>query len=89
MKYQVELTTQASRDLRKIRRSDRNTFERITEALQALSANPFPAGCVRLTGYDDFRIRVGGFRIIYSVQQKVVLVEVLRIAPRGEVYKGL
>lgn len=88
MQYRIELTNQAGRDLKKIRRGDRANFERIVGALQSLARNPFPTGCVRLTGHNDFRIRVGGFRIIYSVDQDVVIIEVLRIAPRGEVYKG-
>lgn len=89
MKFEVELTNKASRDLRRIHRGDRNAFKAISAALLGFVDDPYPPGHLRLRGRDGYRIRVGDYRILYDVQQDRVVVEVFRIASRGQVYKGI
>jgi mRNA interferase RelE/StbE len=52
-----------------------------------LSANPRPPGAVKLAGRDDFRIRVGDYRIVYAIDDEKYLVIVARVAHRREVYR--
>ncbi len=60
---------------------------RIEVAIDALSTEPRPRGAVKLAGRDDFRIRVGEYRIVYAVDDAERLVLVARIAHRREVYR--
>ena len=62
--------------------------ERVVRAIQALAQTPFPAGCRKLTGYDDvFRIRVGPYRVLYSVNAGALIVIVLKAGHRKNVYR--
>ena len=62
-------------------------YTRIISALHALADNPRPHGVKKLKGYRDYwRIRVGDYRIIYTIQDDRLLVVVIRIGHRREVY---
>ncbi len=60
---------------------------RIAVAIEALADEPRPHGAVKLAGRDDFRIRVGDYRIVYAVNDVEMTVLVARIAHRREVYR--
>jgi mRNA interferase RelE/StbE len=62
-------------------------FNRITKALQSLSTNPRPSGCKKLKGRDGYRIRVGDYRIIYTIEDDVLKVYVIDIGYRREIYR--
>lgn len=85
--YQIDLTRRAARDLRKIQRGDRKLYGQIIRAIQALSTDPYPDGHVDLGGREGYRIRVRDHRILYSVEDHRLTVEVTRVGPRGDVYK--
>ncbi|MGV3656995.1 MAG: type II toxin-antitoxin system RelE family toxin [Chitinophagaceae bacterium] len=59
----------------------------IKEALIGLSANPRPSGYLKLKGRDGYRIRVGNYRIIYEIKDKILVVLVIAIAHRKDVYE--
>ena len=62
--------------------------KRIVRALDVLADNPRPSGVVKMAGDDDlWRLRVGDFRIVYEIHDDVLLVMVLRIGHRREVYR--
>ena len=61
--------------------------ERIASAIDGLATDPRPHGAVKLAGRDDFRVRVGDYRIVYAVDDAERLVLVARIAHRREVYR--
>lgn len=85
--YEVELTRGAARDLGKIQRGNPKLFRQIMDTIQALGQDPYPAGCVDLGGREGFRVRVRDYRILYSVLESHLVVEVVRVGPRGDVYK--
>jgi len=61
---------------------------RFFDAIEALETNPRPAGCVKLSGEKDiYRIRVGDYRILYEIRDTVLIVTVIRIRHRREVYR--
>ncbi len=62
-------------------------FDKITDALKNLTANPRPHGYVKLKGRMGYRIRVGNYRIIYNIQDNVLTVFVLLIGNRKDVYE--
>jgi mRNA interferase RelE/StbE len=66
-----------------------NTARLIMEKVEALAADPFaPNNNVRrLTNHPGYRLRVGDWRVVYLVHEQALLIAVVRIAPRGEVYQ--
>jgi len=67
----------------------RNTAKLIREKLDAIAINPFAnhPNAKKLQGREGFRLRVGDWRVIYKIQNEQLVIIVLKIASRGEVYK--
>jgi mRNA interferase RelE/StbE len=84
MPYVVTLKVSASRQFSKL---PEDMQRRISKALDALGDNPRPPGCKRLTNKSKWRVRVGDYRIIYEIQDAVLVVLVVEIAHRREVYR--
>ena len=85
--YQVQVQKAPDRVLRRL---PKDLLRRITTALDNLTIEPRPSGCKKLAGlHDHYRIRVGDWRIIYTIQDEVLLVVVIEIAPRGDAYRNL
>ena len=83
--YKLEVSATAEKQLRKLEQADQI---RILRAVQDLAREPRPSGCRKLQGYDDvFRIRVGKFRILYSIDGMRIIVTVLKVAHRKDVYR--
>jgi mRNA interferase RelE/StbE len=61
--------------------------DRIRAAIDSLSTDPRPSGVAKLAGRDDYRIRIGDYRVIYAVDDAERLVIIARIAHRREVYR--
>ena len=61
--------------------------DRVEAALQALTEEPRPPGCRRLTNRGGWRIRVGDFRIVYEIDDDQRAVTVLRVGHRRDVYR--
>lgn len=87
--YRVRLAKRAERGLRRIRQGDPRSYRRIVTAIRGLADDPRPPGVVKLTGFDPpaWRVRVGGYRVVYEIDDAEVLVIVVNVAPRGEVYR--
>ncbi len=87
MRYTVEIDAKAAKEIRALPQHDQ---WRIVAKVRALAANPRPAGCLKLTGASGlWRIRSGVYRIVYRVQDDRVLVTIVRVAHRREVYRGI
>lgn len=83
--YRVELARSAEKDLRRI---DRALLPVIFKALESLATDPRPHGVKKIVGAElTFRIRVGDYRIVYEIQDAVLLVTVIRVAHRKDVYR--
>lgn len=62
--------------------------QRVVGALEELRDNPRPSGCVKLQGEDDlWRIRVGQYRVVYTIQDDALIVLVVRVAHRKDIYR--
>jgi mRNA interferase RelE/StbE len=69
---------------------DRQTRGRIASRIEALAENPHPQGTKKIEGEDDlYRLRVGDYRILYQVETKVLLVLIIGIGHRREVYRRI
>jgi mRNA interferase RelE/StbE len=83
--YRLEWRRSATKDLRHIAAVD---VPRIVAAAEALADDPFPPGCTKLSGSErSYRIRVGDYRILYDVFSGRLLIEVVKIGHRKDVYK--
>jgi mRNA interferase RelE/StbE len=83
--YTVELKPAAVRDLKAIPERER---KRIKSRVDALAENPRPHGAKALQGGEGYlRIRVGDYRIIYTVLDRLLLVVVIRVGNRRDVYR--
>ena len=85
--YVVQLKPAAERDLKKVK--DQAILRRLVRAIDGLAINPRPSGVTRLQGDTAIlRIRVGDYRIPYTVEDAAVLVLVIRVGHRRDVYRG-
>jgi mRNA interferase RelE/StbE len=83
-RYSVELTSAAAKQVRKL---DGAARARVLRALAQLADEPRPSGVKKLVGTDNaWRIRVGDYRVIYEINDGVVVVVVFRVAHRRDVY---
>lgn len=86
-RYTVIVERQAEKTLRRL---PKEILLRVDRLLLSLADEPRPIGCKKLRGYESlYRLRVGDWRIIYSVVNDELAVLVIEIAPRGEVYRDL
>lgn len=84
-RYRVELSKSAEKALFKLPKA---AIQKVVAAIRGLALNPYPAGCRKLAGEANvFRIRVKNYRIIYEVHKREILVVVLKIGHRRDVYR--
>ncbi len=83
--YRIEWRSSTKKDLRKIGAQDRL---RILAAVEALMSDPFPPGCTKLSGSEQsYRIRTGNYRILYDVHSGHLIIEVIKVGHRKDVYR--
>ena len=83
--YRIRISRTAERQIRKLPVDGR---VRVVRAIQGLAIDPFPAGCRKLSGYDDvFRVRAGPYRVLYSANAGTLIVIVLKVGHRRDVYR--
>lgn len=83
-RYRIEIKRSAGKEIRKIRsKKDR---QRIVERISALSEEPRPVGCQKLSGQEAYRIRQGDYRIVYTIEDDVLIVTIIKVGNRRDVY---
>lgn len=82
--YSVLLTRSAAKELERVRTKDRT---RIVRKIGALAEDPRPVGVEKLSGDEKYRIRQGDYRILYEIVDAQLIVTVVRIGNRREVYR--
>ncbi|WP_026956062.1 type II toxin-antitoxin system RelE family toxin [Algoriphagus vanfongensis] len=83
-KYEILFNPKAEKQLDKL---SNQVVKPILEAILSLSEDPRPSGCKKLKGRPAYRIRVQNYRVIYEILDKVLLVEVIAIGHRKDIYK--
>ena len=83
-KYRIEIKNSAIKELNKL---PKNILLKVLEKIDSLADNPRPVNSVKLTGQDRYRIRQGRYRILYSINDDILLVYVVKIAHQKSVYK--
>jgi mRNA interferase RelE/StbE len=84
--YRVIVAPAPAKFLARLR--DESLKRRMARALRALEDDPRPPGCLKLQGTDElYRVRVGDYRVIYQVQDAVLVVLVVQMGNRREIYR--
>ncbi len=84
-KYSLEIKQSAQKELDAL---DNSVFVRVDRKILTLADNPRPAGCKKLKGYkDQWRVRVGDWRVVYVIDDEAKVVTITRTAHRREVYE--
>lgn len=85
MEYHVKTKPSARKELEKI---PKNARLHIIEAIDSLSTNPRPIGYKKLVNFENhYRIRVNVYRVIYEIRDKELIVEIVKVGHRKEVYR--
>jgi mRNA interferase RelE/StbE len=85
MTYRIQVAPAAVRQLRKL---DGSALRRVQAAIELLAEEPRPSGARKLVGGDgEWRVRTGGYRIVYEINDGVLLVLVVAVGHRREVYQ--
>lgn len=85
-KYKIFVKASAAKEIEKIpTRKDRR---RIIKKIRSLSDNPRPRGAVKLSGKDKYRLRQGNYRIIYSIEDDKLIVHIVKVGHRKDVYRN-
>ena len=86
MNYTVRIAAAPTKFLEKLR--DKSLLRRLTQAMRNITQNPRPVGCVKLAGEENlYRVRVGDYRIVYQIRDAELLILVVTIGHRREVYR--
>jgi mRNA interferase RelE/StbE len=84
-KYKVTFKKSVAKDLWNIANRD---VQRILAQIDLLADNPRSEGCLKLSNKQQYRVRVGLYRIIYEIQDARLVVQVVKVGHRTNIYKG-
>lgn len=82
--YKIFFKKSVEKDFESIPRKD---LIRILDRIETLAENPRLSGCEKLTGQDKYRLRQGSYRILYSIQDNVLTIWIVKVAHRKAVYR--
>ena len=82
--YELQFKKKAIKALAKI---NDPYYSAIIEAIDGLAENPRPLGYKKLTGRNGYRIRVGTYRIIYDIFDQNLIIEIVNVGSRGDIYE--
>lgn len=86
-RYLVVLTQTAEKELRRL---PSKVIEKIIALLKSMEENPRPTGCKKLKGYKNlWRVPIGDYRLIYAIEEVIMLVDVREIGHRKDIYDKL
>jgi len=83
-KYKITIKKSAAKELQDIPKKD---LRKIVKRIQSLALNPRPTGSQKLSARQQYRIRQGDYRIVYSIDDKELLVDIVKIGHRREIYR--
>ncbi len=84
--YSIEIKHSAAREIEALPLSD---HRKVVERIGRLAEEPRARGCEKLAGGGRYRVRHGDYRIVYSVEDALLIVWIVRIGHRRDVYRGM
>jgi mRNA interferase RelE/StbE len=83
--YKIEWKRSATKELQKL---PRQMISKIVAAVDSLSSNPYPQGVRKLVSTENsYRIRVGDYRVLYNIVENKLIVEIIRVGHRKDIYR--
>lgn len=82
--YKIYFRESVEKDFSPIPKKD---IQKILRRIEALGKDPRPSGCEKLTGQERYRVRQGRYRIVYSIQDEVLTVWIVKVGHRKDVYR--
>ena len=82
--YRIVIKKSAAKELEKLPKKDR---ARVIERIRGLAEDPRPVGCKKLSAQEKYRIRQGNYRVLYQIVDDEVLVVVVKVGHRRDVYE--
>ena len=82
--YKVYFKDSVEKDFRVIPKKD---IKKILQRIKSLTSDPRPSGCEKLTGQERYRVRQGRYRIVYSIQDTVLTIWIVKVAHRKDIYR--
>ena len=82
--YRLVIRRSAGKEIGALPSKDRR---RVVTRIQGLATNPRPIGCEKLSGDDKYRLRQGDYRILYEIVDRVLIVTVVKVGNRRDVYR--
>lgn len=82
--YSIQITRSAQKELARLPAADR---ERVLAAVHSLAATPRPRGCKKLEDSDLWRIRIGQYRVVYEIRDKQLIVVIIKLGNRRDIYR--
>jgi mRNA interferase RelE/StbE len=84
--YDVHWKESAKKELKNL---DKQIIKRLLENITQLAENPRPLTCKKLQGADNlYRVRVGDYRVVFSIDDKVLIIEIIRVGHRRKIYQS-
>ena len=84
-KYKIEIKKTAAKEIKKLPAKDIN---RVIKLIDELAGNPRPEGCLKLSNNEKYRIRFGVYRLLYEIYDDQLLIIVVKVAHRKDVYRS-
>lgn len=84
-KYKIFIKKSAANELENIPKKD---LQKIVKRIQSLAENPRPRGSTKLSAKERYRIRQSNYRIVYSIKDKELAVQIFKIGHRREIYRS-
>lgn len=85
-RYKIEVKKSAAKEIAHLPRKD---TQAVLARISALAENPRPPDCKKLSAQDRYRIRCGDYRILYSIEDDILIVYIVKVGHRKEVYRRL
>jgi mRNA interferase RelE/StbE len=85
--YKVLIKTSAAKEIKVI--SNKKDRQRIVRRIQQLGENPRPPGSQKLSGRERFRVRQGQYRIVYGIEDNILIVYIVKVGHRKDVYRAI
>jgi mRNA interferase RelE/StbE len=82
--YRIVVKQSVAKDLKKISKKE---VERILSAIQSLATTPRPAQSKKLSGQEKYRLRQGNYRILYSIEDRDLVICVVKVGNRRDIYR--
>lgn len=84
-RYKIEIKRSAVKEIKKLPSKD---LGKIAAKISSLAENPRPKGCVKLSADEKYRIRVGVYRILYEIKDNLLVIIIVKVAHRKDIYNS-